>query len=66
MQTLLLNDLSIDEPHEIVQFPSSMSIFKFKTYSEEGMGREPTAISILTPHNSCDLTPPMYGTQQIW
>ena len=31
-----------------------------------GMGRDPTASSILTPHNSCDLTPPMRGTQQIW
>ena len=32
----------------------------------EGIGRDPTASSILTPHNSCDLTPPMRGTQQIW
>ena len=31
-----------------------------------GIGRDPTASSILTPHNSCDLTPPMRGTQQIW
>ena len=29
-----------------------------------GIGRDPTASSILTPHNSCDLTPPMRGTQQ--
>ena len=29
-----------------------------------GLGRDPTASSILTPHNSCDLTPPMRGTQQ--
>ena len=31
-----------------------------------GIGRDPTASSILTPHNSCDLTPPMRGTQQNW
>ena len=31
-----------------------------------GIGRDPTASSILTPHNSCDLTPPMRGTQQSW
>ena len=31
-----------------------------------GLGRDPTASSILTPHNSCDLTPPMCGTQQNW
>ena len=24
------------------------------------------ASSILTPHNSCDLTPPILGTQQNW
>ena len=31
-----------------------------------GIGRDPMASSILTPHKSCDLTPPMRGTQQIW
>ena len=31
-----------------------------------GLGRDPTASWILTPHNSCDLTPPMRGTQQNW
>ena len=31
-----------------------------------GKGRDPTASSILTPHKSCDLRPPMRGTQQNW
>ena len=31
-----------------------------------GLGRDPMASSGLTPYNSCDLTPPMRGTQQIW
>ena len=40
--------------------------FQIQIYSEEGMGRETMAISILTQHNSCDLTPPMCETQQNW
>ena len=31
-----------------------------------GLWRNPTASSILTPYNSCDLIPPMRGTQQYW
>ena len=28
-----------------------------------GMGMDPTVSLILTPHRSCDLTPPMHGTE---
>ena len=31
-----------------------------------GKGRDPIASSILTPHKSCNLIPPMRGTQQNW
>ena len=39
-----------------------------QSYSKgfSGKGRDPMASSILTLHNSCDLTPPMWGTQQNW
>ena len=48
----------------ILPHPEQLLQSYFKGSS--GNGRDPTANSILTPHNNCDLRPPMCETQQNW
>ena len=46
--------------------PHPKPLFQSYIKGSSGNRGDPTASSILTPHNSCDLTPPMCGTQQNW
>ena len=59
-RTLLRGSASSPRGWRVCYTPSS------SPPKREGIGRDPTASLILTPQNSCDLTPPMRGTQQNW